>query len=81
VGDDRRVLVQVSLRQEEQVLLRRLATAAGLEPAVLAHGVLMEGLRGLLDAYGGLDALPPLDDSGQGPWYAEGPFMHMDLAG
>ena len=45
VCDDRRVLVQVSLRQEEQVLLRRLAKAAGLEPAVLAQGVLMEGLR------------------------------------
>ena len=81
MGDDRRVLVQVSLRQEEQVLLRRLATAAGLEPAVLAHGVLMEGLRHLQEAYGGVDALPLLDDSSQRPWYAEGCFVHIDLAG
>ena len=58
VCDDRRVLVQVSLRQEEQVLLRRLAKAAGLEPAVLAHEVLMEGLRRLQTAYGGGHALP-----------------------
>jgi hypothetical protein len=81
VCDDRRVLVQVSLRQEEQVLLRRLAEAAGLEPAVLAHGVLMEGLRHLQEAYGGVDALPLLDDSSQGPWYAEARFVHIDMAG
>src|SRR5919202_1057123 len=58
VCDDRRVLVQVSLRQEEQILLRRLAKAAGLEPAVLAHQVLMEGLQRLQTAYGGGHALP-----------------------
>jgi hypothetical protein len=57
--DDRRVLVQVSLRHEEQVLLRRLAAAASMEPAVLAHEVLMEGLRRLHQAYGGGHALPP----------------------
>src|SRR5919199_6023679 len=81
VCDDRRVLVQVSLRQEEQVLLRRLAKAAGLEPAVLAHGVLMEGLRHLQEAYGRVDALPLLDDSSQRPWYAEGCFIHLGQAG
>jgi hypothetical protein len=47
------------LRHEEQVLLRRLAAAAGVEPATLAHEVLMEGLRRLQKAYGGGHALPP----------------------
>jgi hypothetical protein len=55
----------------------RLAAAAGEEPATLAHEVLMEGLRRLLQAYGGVDVLPTLDDSSQGLWYAEGPFMHL----
>jgi hypothetical protein len=50
--------VQVSLRHEEQDLLRRLAAAAGVEPATLAHEVLMEGLRRLQKAYGGGHALP-----------------------
>ena len=59
MSDVCRVLVQVSLRQEEQVLLRRLAAAAGLEPAVLAHEVLMGALRRLQKAYGGGHALPP----------------------
>jgi hypothetical protein len=58
-----------------------LATAAGLEPAVLAYEVLMEGLRGLLDEYGGLDALPMLDDNSREPWLAEGCFLHLDHAG
>jgi hypothetical protein len=75
--DDRRVLVQVSLRHKEQLLLRRLAAAAGLEPAVFAHKVLLEELRRRQKAYGGVDALPPRDDSGHGPWYAEGPFRHL----
>ena len=37
----------------------------------------MGALRRLLEAYGGLDALPTVDDSSQGPWYAEGPFRHL----
>ena len=79
--DDRRVLVQVSLRQEEQTLLRRLAAAASVEPATLAHEVLIEGLRRLQEAYGGGDALPTLDDGSHQPWYAEGCFVHIDMAG
>ena len=79
--DDRRVLVQVSLRQEEQTLLRRLSAVAGVEPAVFAHEVLMGALRDLQEAYGGVDALPLLDDSSQRPWYAEGCFVHIDMAG
>jgi hypothetical protein len=79
--DDRRVLVQLSLRHEEQVLLRRLATVAGVEPATLAHEVLMGALRRLQEAYGGGDALPTLDDGSHQPWYAEGCFVHIDMAG
>ena len=37
----------------------------------------MEELRRLQEAYGGVDALPTLDDDSQGPWYAEGPFRHL----
>jgi hypothetical protein len=76
MDDERRCLVQLSLYRDEQILLRRLAVAAGVEPATLAHEVLLEGLRCLLEAYGGGDALPAVDDGSQGPWYAEGPFMH-----
>ena len=36
----------------------------------------MEGLRRLQEAYGGVDALPTLDDGSHQPWYAEGLFMH-----
>lgn len=56
--DDQRGLVQVSLRQEEQVLLRRLAAAAGVEPATLAHQAMMWGLRHLQEVCGGGQALP-----------------------
>ena len=77
MDDERCCLVQLSLYRDEQILLRRLAAAAGLEPAVFAHKVLMEELRRRQEVYGGVDALPPLDDSGQGPWYAEGPFTHL----
>jgi hypothetical protein len=41
----------------------------------------MEGLRHLQEAYGGVDALPLLDDSSREPWLAEGCFMHLDEAG
>ena len=34
-------------------------------------------LRCMLEAYGGLDALPTLDGVGQGPWYAEERFRHL----
>jgi hypothetical protein len=81
MDEERRCLVQLSLYHSEQVLLRRLAVAAGVEPATLAHEVLAEGLRGLLEDYGGLDALPALDDGRQEPWLAEGRFMHLDEAG
>jgi hypothetical protein len=79
--DERRCLVQLSLYQDEEMLLRRLAEAEGLAPATLAHEVLIEGLRCLLEEYGGLDALAALDDRSDGPWYAEGCFMHLDQAG
>jgi hypothetical protein len=77
MDDERRCLVQLSLYRDEQILLRRLAAAAGVEPARLAHEVLLEGLRRLLEEYGGLDALPMLDDRGQEPWLAEGCFIHL----
>jgi hypothetical protein len=67
--------------QEEAMLLRRLPAAAGAELAILAHEVLMGALRCMVEAYGTGAALPTLDDSSQRPWYAEGRFMHMDLAG
>ena len=73
--------MQLSLYNDEELLLRCLAAAEGVAPASLAHEVLLEGLRGLLDEYGGLDALPALDDGRQGPWLAEGRFMHLDEAG
>jgi hypothetical protein len=57
-----------------------LAAAEGVEPARLAHEVLVEGLRCLLEDYGGRDALPMLDDTSQEAWYAEGCFMHLDQA-
>jgi hypothetical protein len=79
--DERRCLVQLSLYHDEAMLLRCLAAAEGVAPASLAHELLVEGLRCLLDEYGGLDALPLLDDRSQEPWLAEGCFMHMDLAG
>jgi hypothetical protein len=78
---ERRCLVQVSLDLEEEMLLRCLAAAEGLAPARLAHEVLIEGLRCLLEDYGGLDALPMLDDNSREPWLAEGCFMHLDQAG
>ena len=78
---ERRCLVQLSLDREEERLLCCLARAAGVEPATLAHEVLIEGLRCLLDEYGGLDALPMLDDSSREPWLAEGCFLHLDHAG
>jgi hypothetical protein len=81
MDDERRCLVQLSLYRDEQILLRRLAAAAGVEPARLAHEVLLEGLRGLVAEYGGLDALPMLDDGSQEPWIAEGRFIHLDEAG
>jgi hypothetical protein len=77
MDDERRCLVQLSLYRNEQILLRRLAVAAGVEPARLAHEILIDGLRRLLEAYGGVDALPTLDDGSHQPWYAEGPFMHL----
>ena len=77
MDDERCCLVQLSLYRDEQILLRRLAAAAGVEPARLAHEVLLEGLRRLQEAYGGGDALPTLDDGSHQPWYAEGPFMHL----
>ena len=77
MGDELGCLVQLSLYKDEAILLRRLAAAEGMAPATFAHEVLMEGLRRLQTAYGGVDALPALDDSGQGPWYAEGPFRHL----
>jgi hypothetical protein len=70
---ERRCLVQLSLHQDEEMRLRCLAAAAGVEPATLAHEVLIEGLRRLLEAYGGVDALPPLEDGSHQAWYAEGP--------
>jgi hypothetical protein len=76
MGDELGCLVQLSLYKDEAILLRRLAAAEGMAPATFAHEVLMEGLRRLLEEYGGLDALPMLDDSGQKPWYAEGRFIH-----
>jgi hypothetical protein len=54
-----------------------LAAATGVEPATLAHEALMERLRRLLNAYGGVDALPPLDDGSHQPWYAEERFRHL----
>jgi hypothetical protein len=74
---ERRCLVQLSLDREEERLLCCLARAAGVEPARLAHEVLMEALWRLREAHGGVDALPPLDETRQRPWYAEGPFMHL----
>jgi hypothetical protein len=65
---------------EEESLLRCLAAAEGVAPATLAHKAMLWGLRRLLEAYGGLDALATLVDRSQGPWYAEGCFMHLDLA-
>ena len=81
MDDEPGCLVQLSLYKDEAMLLRRLAAAEGVEPAVFAHKVLMEELRRRQEAYGGVDALPPLDNSSQGPWYAEGRFMHLDQAG
>jgi hypothetical protein len=78
--DERRCLVQLSLHNDEE-LLRCLAAAEGVEPATLAHEVLIEGLRCLLEDYGGLDTLPTLDERSQEPWLAEGCFMHLDQAG
>ena len=79
--DERRCLVQLSLHNDEELLLRCLAAAEGVAPATLAHEVLLEGLRGLVEEYGGLDALPMLDDNSREPWLAEGCFMHLDQAG
>jgi hypothetical protein len=81
MNNERRCLVQLSLDLEEQSLLRCLAAAEGVAPATLAHEVLIEGLRCLLDEYAGLGALPTLDDSSCGPWLAEGCFTHLDQAG
>jgi hypothetical protein len=81
MNNERRCLVQLSLDLEEQSLLRCLAAAEGVAPATLAHEVLMEALRRLQEAYGGVDALPPLDDNSQEPWLAEGRFIHLDEAG
>ena len=81
MDDERRCLVQLSLDAEEESLLRCLAEAEGLAPATLAHEVLLEGMRCLLEDYGGLDALPMLDDRSQEPWLAEGRFIHLDQAG
>jgi hypothetical protein len=79
--DDRRCLVQLSLYNDEELLLRRLAAAEGMALATLAHEVLLEGLCCLLEEYGGLDALPTLDDNSREPWFAEGCFLHLDEAG
>jgi hypothetical protein len=38
---------------------------------------MMWGLRRLLEACGGLDALPTLDGVGHRPWYAEGRVTHL----
>jgi hypothetical protein len=81
MNDEPRCLVQLSLDLEEESLLRCLATAEGVAPATLAHEVLLEGLRCLLDEYEGLDALATLDDRSQEPWLAEGRFIHLDEAG
>jgi hypothetical protein len=81
MNDEPRCLVQLSLDLEEESLLRCLAAAEGVAPATLAHEVLLEGLRCLLEDYGGLDVLPTLDDSSREPWLAEGCFMHLDQAG
>jgi hypothetical protein len=81
MNDEPRCLVQLSLYHDEEMLLRCLAAAEGVAPASLAHEVLVEGLRGLVEEYGGLDALPTLDDSSQEPWLAEGCFVHLDQAG
>jgi hypothetical protein len=48
MDDERRCLVQLSLDLEEERLVRCLAGAARVEPASLAHEVLIEGLRRLL---------------------------------
>jgi hypothetical protein len=77
MNDERGCLVQLSLDLEEARLLRCLATAAAMAPASLAHEVLIQGLRRLQETYGGVDALPTLDDGSHQPWYAEGPFMHL----
>lgn len=61
MNNERRCLVQISLDLEEESLLRCLAAAEGVAPASLAHQVLIEGLRCLLEDYGGLDALRMLD--------------------
>jgi hypothetical protein len=37
----------------------------------------MEGLRRRQEAYGRVDALPPLDDGSHQPWYAEERFRHL----
>jgi hypothetical protein len=81
MNDEPRCLVQLSLYHDEEMLLRCLAAAEGVAPASLAHEVLVEGLRGLVEEYGGLDALPTLEDSSREPCLAEGCFVHMDLAG
>jgi hypothetical protein len=76
--DERRWLVEVSLYQDEEVLLRRLAGAEGVEPAVLAHRAMLWGLRRALAQYGTLDALPTLDELGQQPSGA--PLFSQHLA-
>ena len=81
MDDELGCLVQLSLYKDEAILLRRLAAAEGMAPATFAHEVLLEGLRGLVAEYGGLDALPMLDDGSQEPWIAEGRFIHLDEAG
>ena len=81
MDDELGCLVQLSLYKDEAMLLRRLAAAEGVAPATFAHEVLMEGLRRLQEAYAGVDALPTLDDGSHQPWYAEGCFVHIDMAG